>query len=243
MKLFFILFYSFSSLALAGNFASTIDNLSEKQIATLALKFPSVLDKISLVCLNTNEGKNSIGLWHNLNINAPIKEVEAILLNFNDYSQIFDAIEKAKIIKKTGTDNFLVEFENKSPFFLIPNIHYQMEYIISDVLKGKFFRYHLSELYPQKNIIFSDGLIYLEEVNGVTRFYELDFFKANWGILETFASSKIWSDSIKELVISDFELKIKSEKKGKVKSLLDELDIQKCISNKMSAIDFFKSSR
>jgi hypothetical protein len=237
-----MLLYSFSSLASAGNLLNTIDNLSEKEIATLSSKFSGLTDKISLVCLDTDEGKNSIGLWHSLNINAPVKEVISILLNFNDYSQIFDGIEKAKIIKQTGTEEFMVEFENKSPFFLIPNIHYQMEYKISSVKRGTFFRYHLSKNYPQKNIVFSNGLIYLQEEDGVTKFYELDFFKANWGILETLAGSKIWPDSIKELVISDFELKIKSEKKGNVKSLLDGADIKKCISNKMSATDFFKNS-
>jgi hypothetical protein len=242
MNLFLILLYCFSSLVSAGTFTGIIDNLSEKEMTALSSTSPTVSNKISLICLDINEDKNYVGLWHSLNINAPVKEVISILLNFNDYAQIFDGIEKAKIIKKIGADDFLVEFENKSPFFLIPNIHYQMEYKISAMHNGTFFRYHLSKNYPQKNIVFSDGLIYLQEVDGVTKFYELDFFKANWGVLETLASAKIWPDSVRELVISDFELKIKSEKKGNIKSLLDGADIEKCISNKMSTVDFFKSS-
>jgi hypothetical protein len=222
------------------------EEISEAEFMALALKAPSSLDNISLACLETTDSKNYIGLWHNLTIKAPLKDVANILENFNNYPDFFEGIENSKLIKKIDQFNYLVEFENKSPVFFIPNIQYQMEYKISDLKNGKFFRYHLSSLYPQKNIIFSDGVIYLTEVNGVTKFYELDFFKADWGIAEKLASTKIWPDSIKELVISDFELKIKAEnlkitkneKQNAVKKLLDQLIIEKCVKNKINAADF-----
>ena len=240
---------AFSQAIVKSIYSSQIDELSESQISELIVKNPSRRDqKITLTCLASDSFKYYIGLWHSLAINAPLKQVAEVLDNFNHYSEVFEGIKDAKIIKKNGPENMIVEFENKAPVFFVPNIHYQMEYEIFPLKKKIIYKYHLSSLFKQKNILFSDGLMFLEEVNGVTMFYELDFFNANWGLVEKMAGPSIWHDSIKELVVSDFELKIKaenpknstSEKKRNIKNLLDETLVDKCLINKLKGLDFLK---
>lgn len=254
MKQFiFFLILLFSDILLAKDesivksiYTLLINDLSETQLSKYAEKISNPNDKISLKCLETQEGQYYIGLAHSLTINSPAKEVASIIETFNQYPVVFEGIEDAKIMKKMDLENIIVEFENKSPAFFIPNIRYQMEYKIIPTHTGKIYKYHLSNLLPQKDILFSDGVMFLEEKNGVTRFYEIDFFNANWGLAEKIAGSRIWHDSIKELVISDFELKLKaenlnmtvSEKKNKIKNLIDDDQIEKCIQNKLSVKNF-----
>ncbi|MGZ3787380.1 MAG: hypothetical protein ACXVLQ_02590 [Bacteriovorax sp.] len=233
-------------------YTDVIEKISEKEIAELFKKYSlNQTGNIGLTCLETNESKLYIGLWHGLAINSKLLEAAKVLEDFEKYSEVFEGIENSKVIKKTDSDKWIVEFENKSPVFFLPNIHYQMEYALSPVTNGRLYKYHLSTLYQQNNITFSDGLILLKEENGKTKFYELDFFNANWGVAGKIAGSNIWRDSVKELAVSDFELKFKAEnvklssaeKKEKVHSFLklvsEEHLIEKCIEDKVSAKKFF----
>lgn len=244
---------AFSSTVVQSNYTESIDQLTPLQVSELFNKYHSTSkDKnIYLTCLESSDDKLYIGLWHSLVINSTLKNVTSIIEDFEKYHDFFEGIEASKIIKNIDLDKWIVEFENKSPIFFIPNIHYQMEYKKIPVLNGAMYKYHLSSLYLQSSITFSDGLIFLKEEDGITKFYELDFFNANWGVLGKITGSKIWNDSVKELAISDLELKYKaenlklssSEKKEKVYSTLkliseDQL-IEKCIKNKVSGKIFF----
>lgn len=228
-------------------YTTPIDEITETKLTDLSFKFSKSDENIHLACLETDAVKNYIGLWHGFTINAPLKIVATILDDFNNYPIYFEGIVSAKIIQKNPKD-ILVQFENKSPVFFVPNIVYQMNYSIESLKQKKIYRYHLSSMYKQSNIHFSDGLIYLGEDNGKTKFYELDFFNANLGIAEKFASSRIWPDSIKELMLSDFELKVnaenlnitKEDKGEKLKLLMNDRLLEKCLKNKIPALDFFK---
>jgi hypothetical protein len=196
-----------------SSYTGIIEQLSPLELTELFNKYhsSSINKNIHLTCLESSDDKLYIGLWHSLVINSELKNVTSVIEDFENYHDVFEGIEASKIIKNIDLDKWIVQFENKSPVFFIPNIHYQMEYKKIPVLNGAMYKYHLSNLYPQNNITFSDGLILLKEENGVTKFYELDFFNANWGVLGKIAGSNIWSDSVKELAISDLELKFKTE--------------------------------
>jgi hypothetical protein len=232
-------------------YTDMIEKISEQELSGLINKYPSdPTGNIQLTCLETNEQKLYIGLWHSLKINSPLKDAALVLEDFEKYPEVFEGIINSKVIKTTDSKKWLVEFENKSPVFFLPNIRYQMEYKMLSVKSGKLYKYHLSNLYPQSNITNSDGLIFLKEENGVTKFYELDFFNANWGIAGKLAGSNIWSDSINELAVSDLELKLRAEnfkisseeKKEKVRSFLKSISeghlYEKCIKDKINSNSF-----
>lgn len=237
-----------------GTYSDQVDEISPAELTKLTAKFTSPnFDKlIHLSCFEIPGDKLYIGLWHGLIINAPLKDTVTVLDDFGKYAEVFDGIADTKIIKKLAPDRWLIEFEDKSPVFFMSNVHYQMEYQLISIASGKIYKYHLSNLYPQKNIVNSDGLIFLKEENGKTKFYELDFFKANWGVLGNLAGPNIWKDSVKELAVSDLELKYKAEnlkitpteKKEKIQQALklikeDEL-FDKCVANKLSVKNFFE---
>ncbi len=233
-------------------YTDVVEKVSEKEILELGRKYNTKADgKIQLTCLETSENNLYIGLWHSLTINSNLKDTALILEDFEKYPEVFDGIVNSKVIKKSDSNFWLVEFENKSPVFFLPNIRYQMEYKMQTVQNGKLYKYHLSNLYSQNSITYSDGLILLKEEKGITKFYELDFFNANWGIAGNLAGANIWSDSIKELAISDVELKVKAEnlklssdeKKEKMESFLKEAVkeqlFEKCIKDKINSKKFF----
>lgn len=233
-------------------YTDVIEKVSEKEILEFGRKYSFEMDnKIKLTCLETTGSNLYIGLWHSLTINSNLKDVAFVLEDFEKYPETFEGIVNSKVVKKTDDNFWKVEFENKSPVFFLPNVHYQMQYKMQIVPNGKLYKYHLSNLYPQNSIVFSDGLILLKEEKGITKFYELDFFNANWGIAGNLAGANIWSDSIKELAISDVELKMKvenlklsaEEKKEKMESFLKESKkeqlFEKCIKDKVNSIKFF----
>lgn len=257
----FVVAISFLILpALRGNakdliqspYTDIIEKLSEKDAQEFWKKYSFKADgKIQLTCLETSEHKLYIGLWHGLTINSNLKDAALVLEDFEKYPEVFNGIVGSKVITKPNVNQWLVEFENKSPVFFLPNIRYQTEYKMQIVPSGKLYKYHLSGLYPQNSITYSDGLILLKEEKGVTKFYELDFFNANWGIAGNLAGSNIWSDSIKELAVSDLELKAKAENlklsiseiKEKTESFLKEAKseqlFEKCIKDKINSNKFF----
>jgi hypothetical protein len=242
-----------SSTTVQSRYTNLVDQITLPQLNEMKSRFHSTESnkKIFLTCIETSDDHLYIGLWHGLEINTALKNVTTVIEDFNNYHDFFEGIEESKIQKKVALNQWEVLFENKSPVFFVPNVHYQMNYIVNPLDGGVIYKYHLSNLFQQKSITFSDGMIFLKEENGITKFYELDFFNANWGILGTIAGANVWNDSVKELVISDLELKFKSEnlklttteKKGKIESSLkgitEDQSISKCINTKVNEKAFF----
>jgi hypothetical protein len=212
-------------------YSAQIKAISEKAIINFATKNPPI------VCLETERDPNYIGLWHSLEIKASMQSVADVLEHFENYSHVFEDVKEARLVHKNG-DNLLVEFENKSPVFFLPNIHYQMDYVIKEDKSYKLYKFVLAKAYKQNNIFFSDGLILLTSAGYITQYYELDFFKANWGLVEKFASSKIWEDSVKGILLSDVELKLKSENNTGDKATIDEKIVKECVKHKINARSF-----
>ena len=230
-------------------YTAGIDKINFNQIESFIGQSIKANDLISLNCYTTSDDKYYIGLFHGVLINDTLKNVANVLEDFANYSRVFHGVEEAKIVKKSDENNLIVQFEDKAPAFFLPNTRYQMFYTIERNESRQLYKYHLSNLLKQNDLLFSDGLIFLKEDHGKTFYYELDFFKAKWGIAEKLASSKIWPESIKELVISDFELKLKVENKDlslkditlKSKKMFNEDDIKTCANSAVDQKEFFKN--
>jgi len=230
-------------------YTDSIDKINFSQIESFVGQSTKANDFISLNCYTSSDDKYYIGLFHGVIINDSLKNVASVLEDFGNYSHVFHGVDEARIVKKSDEFNMIVQFEDKAPAFFLPNTRYQMFYKIEKNGSKQLYKYHLSDLLKQNDLLFSDGLIFLKEDHGKTFYYELDFFKAKWGIAEKLASSKIWPESVKELVISDFELKIKVENKDlslkditvKAKKMLNEDEIKTCINSAVDQKEFFKN--
>ena len=226
-----------------------IDRIGLKELEFYINSTSSNSNIIPLKCFSSLNDKYYIGLFHGLVINESVKNVANILEDFSNYPQIFHTVVESNISKKINENNLIVQFEDKAPAFFLPNTKYEMFYSIERIADKRLYKYHLSSQLKQNDIIFSDGLIFLNEVQGKTYFYELDFFKADWGLVEKMASAKIWPESVHELVWSDYELKLKAENhslspkeiKNQSKKILNDDEIKKCINSAVVDKEFLKS--
>ena len=253
LYLLFLLFIPYSwgeDSRIVSPHTAAIDNINFNELESFIGKLSKSNDLIALNCYTNPEDKYYIGLFHGLLINDSLKNVASVLEDFSNYPRVFNGVEESGIVKKNNENNIVVQFEDKAPIFFLPNTRYQMFYSIErNGGDRQIYRYHLSNVLKQNDILFSDGLIFLKENHGKTFFYELDFFKAKWGMAEKLASSKIWPESVKELILSDFELKIKVENKelslkeitSKSKKLLNDDDIKRCVTSATDEKEFFKN--
>ncbi len=221
-------------------YSDLITKLTIKDLESFIKKFhPETKNDIELTCLETTNQKHYVGLWHQLIISAPLKNVAQKIEDFENYPKVFGEVKNSKILSSLNHLQWTIQFENKAPAFFLPNIHYQMDYSMAEIAGSKLYKYHLSDKFKQKNIQFSDGLILIKEEHGETKFYELDFFQSNWGL-------NIWSESINDMLISDLELKYSvenlilsdSDKKTKIQKTLLEINhdkvFEKCLNNKLN---------
>ena len=256
MKMLLLLFFCLNQSVISAE--KIVISPHTEQINKINFKdFESFISKqsgngqnfIALKCYTNSEDKYYIGLLHGLIIDNPLKAVVEILDDFGNYAHVFHGVALSRIEKKIDENNLIVHFEDKAPVFFLPNTSYQMFYSIEKKDNQQLYKYHLSNLLKQNDIVFSDGIIFLNEHNGKTYFYEMDFFKAHWGVAEKLAGSKIWSGAIEELLLSDLELKIKVENKSFVlkeieaqtKKIMIADDIKKCISNSVEDKELIKS--
>lgn len=197
---------------------------------------------MSVRCYKTPDNPFYIGAKQAMTISAPITTVDQIITHFEENLDIYDGLEAAKITQKS--ENLWTVFsEQYIPFPFVPNekteIYYLINHSIDPISKKKtfIFRYQLKS---SNHLKFNDGLIVLEELDAnSTRYFEYDFFDADWGLAKTFAPSRIWEDSIQGLVQSSFAVKLKAELpeqknqliKKQSKALAEKLGLTKFINN------------
>ena len=104
------------------------------------------------------------------------------------------------------------------------------------------YRYPLEK---PNGVLQSDGVILLQENDGHTDYLEYDFIDAEWGVIRSFAGIKIWYESIKAIVVSDFAIRnraehgdwafhqVKKEAESLAESKSIEAKLQNCLKNKI----------
>jgi hypothetical protein len=149
-----------------------------------------------------------IGTLKQLWIQAPLEKVAAVIDLFDLYPEFFDEVKKVKVLERDG-NKLTVFWERNSPAFFIPNIKYEMIYIIQKVSDHKtIYRYQLKK---GNSLNFSDGLIVLEAAEDGTKVTGIDFYDANWGLAGALASGKIWRKSIEGGYKGDIAFKMRVE--------------------------------
>jgi hypothetical protein len=162
-----------------------------------------------VTCLETPKERFYIGVAQSMIVKAPLQEVAKVVEDIDQFVDLFPGYAKVKVLSRTP-DRIETFWEQRIPVFFIPNVKYEMIYFLSRPDdKTRLYRYQLKDKGEIKE---SDGFIALEKINEqTTRYFELDFFNADWGALETFAPGRIWKDSVDGLYISDRAIQLKAE--------------------------------
>jgi hypothetical protein len=185
---------------------------------------------VHLKCIETPGNPDYIGVAQYMTIHTALQQVEEVLDDINHYDQIFYGFEDIHLVSQEG-NRLLTYWEQKIPVFFIPNVSYQMQYVLDKTATDrKIYRY---QLYQSGSIKKSDGLIVIEKshekrlgksnLNSLTTlgeqdvestsYYEFDFYDADWGIIKTLAPGRIWKDSVESFYLSDLAIKLRSENK------------------------------
>ncbi len=193
-------------------------------------RFPGEGERpVWLRCLETPDHPNYVGVEQTLRVNAPFEAVLSVLEDINHYAEIFPSYKDIRILENTGT-KLLTYWEQIIPFFLLPNVKYEMWYLVAKSHPGRaIFRYQLKSSNSLKS---SDGVIVIEKNGERTDYTEYDFFDAKWGLL-ALSPQRIWRESVEGIFLSDMGIKLKAEdpkKSGKdiqqsAKSVLKEFPL------------------
>ena len=160
-------------------------------------------------CYETAGKRFAVGAQQFILINASMAKVELVLDDIGSYKELFGDFKDIHVISNEG-NKYLTFWEEHIPLFFVPNVRYQMTYVIDKSAPSyRIYRYQLSQ---SKDIHSSDGFIYVRQLTpSKTLYIEYDFVDANWGALESLAPSRIWKESILGLYQSDLAIKMKAE--------------------------------
>lgn len=203
---------------------------------------------VQIECIETPGQKDYIGLQQSLWIDAPLSTVSSILDDVAHYRDLFPGYDEIHVKSRDG-NRFLVFWEQHIPLFFIPNVKYDVAYLVEKAEKNRaVYRY---QLVSGKTLKKDDGIIVLEEVKSETgtplrtRYTEYDFYDADWGILST---DKAWSESTEGIYLSDVAIKLKAEHPAwnykqiaeEGKNTLEKYPLASVLKNKVSSVQKFK---
>ncbi len=196
---------------LEGEYTQRLLSLLVNHMETKPKENAPPFDAVELSCLKHPEKKNYVGAIQKMRIRAPLTKVDSLLKDIDRYQPIFSGFKEIKVQSK-DQNRWITFWEQIVPVFFLPNIKYEMVYLLSDPNpKQRVFRYQLKE--ATGDLHSSDGFILLEaESNEVTRFIEYDIFSGSFGILSFISPSRIWEEALKGFYLSDAAIRIKAEK-------------------------------
>ncbi len=192
---------------------------------------------LTLECLVTPGHSDTVGVRQEMVIAAPLATVASVVEDFDHYAQLFPDLEDVHRVKGSEDGNrFLVFWEQHVPVFFIPNVRFQMGYLIDRSAPDKVrYRYKLKE---KGTVRASDGLIVLEAVSAKqTRYIEIDFIDADFSPL---SNATAWKQSLSGIYRSDVALKLKAEQPGRgyeklradADQLLERFPIEPCYTQR-----------
>jgi hypothetical protein len=181
-----------------------ITNLSELDHQSETFKLEAI----------TTEGTPlAIGVIQMVMIKAPLATVAQKVDDVAGYSKMFEGLKKSEIQESIKDSDVLRQrayFEQSVPVPFVPNDKNNMVYWVKATGETrKFYRY---QFHSGNNLTSDDGLVVLDAISSrLTRYVEIDFFNANWGLAKTFGEKKIWVDSLRGILQTDYAFKLASE--------------------------------
>jgi hypothetical protein len=143
-----------------------------------------------------------------MTIDAPLADVARILDDVPHFRNLFPDCVDVQVVDRSGDGTrFITAREQRVPVFFIPNTRYQLSNVVDRSVPGRVvYRYRLLQ---SDDVTNSDGVVILVADGPTrTRYTEIDFFRARWGLLPT---RLVWSKSLRGIFLSDVAVKLKAE--------------------------------
>jgi len=197
---------------------------------------------VQLQCLETPGNPFYIGLRQIMIVDAPLSRVAAVLDDIDHYKEIFPGYDDIHVVSR-DRNRILTTWEQHIPIFFVPNIRYQLSYIVDSSSNRRIYRYQLKDGDHLKS---NDGMIVIEAIpsklpaHPQTLYKEYDFIDADWGVLKSIAPEKIWKATVEGIYLSDLGIKLKAENNNwpseeiisKSQKLLNQYPVDSAIENK-----------
>ena len=166
-------------------------------------------DALKITRINTQSNELYIGMKQEMIVKASVRDVAGILDDFAHYHEMFDDLVKAEIVSYSNSGFSLLQEQN-IPIPFVSNVVFTLNYFVDKALPDRMG--YLYKLKSSNNMNFNDGMIKLARISdNECYFIEYDFVSADWSLLGSIASNKIWESSIEGAVVSNMIIKLKAE--------------------------------
>ena len=191
--------------------ASSYSEFRDKAVSQWPLKnlLPIPSAGIDLKALTKEGNAFYIGVEQVLKVDAPLKDVEGVLDDFDNYKSLFEGFRSIQVTSRDSA-SVLTFWEQIVPIPFVSNVRYSMLYRFDKSHPNrKIYIYSLTE---SKDLKVNDGVIVIESLNEKSTVYrEFDFWDANWGLAKSLAPTRIWKDSIEGVALADLSIKFRAE--------------------------------
>lgn len=188
---------------------------------------------LQLGAIPTEGDDTYLGIWAKTEIHAGQEDVLKILKDVSNYRYIYPDAKKITVIQddKNGT---VIDWAFGGPFGITTHYETVQSTKKFDPVRG-------GQIYGLKKIgkvTASDGLTFLQEVEGTSYYVSVDFFNASWGGLAKLFATKIWKETCDSTAKTTFLIKAMSErlKKGQAPKKIELTGANGYDSEKISRI-------
>lgn len=168
---------------------------------------------ITMIGIRTPNRPYYVGFKKCMLVSAPMKEVEAVIDDSDDFQNLFPGLAGVKLVSKDGNKQVL-EWERKIPVFFVPNLKYKIGYLADKTSKNRtVYRY---QFISGDRIKFNDGIEVLEKLGDrLTRFTNYEFYEADYGLgilgIRAVSEESAWQESLKGGYLSVISIRLKAE--------------------------------
>jgi len=171
-------------------------------------------DSVAMTCVATQGSERYVGMIHRQRIGASLDKVEEVLDDIGHYKDLFPGTIDVRVLAGSrrpvpgapSAARFDTAWVQRAPMPLMPDIRYEMAYLVEKAPARAVYRYKLRS---GDQLTASDGLVVVEAIDArTTEFTEYDFFDARWGPLPAWL---VWRESLKGAFASDVAIRLKAE--------------------------------
>ena len=160
--------------------------------------------------IRTIGDKTYIGLLAKTLINAKLADVLSVLQNIDQYKKIYPGLDEISFVPAQN-DQFDIHWKFSGPM----GTHTVYNTIQKITKLGAFKAFLIYHLKNSKDVLETDGFVFLQETNGKTEYVSVDFFNAKWGLAATFFEETIWKTSFDNTQKATLAIKNEAEKISK----------------------------
>ena len=147
----------------------------------------------ALSCEVTKGEPRLVGLRQSLSIDAPLGRVSEVLDAFEKYGEISPSFDDVHVVIRTNKDSVLTSWTRHIPLFFLPNLRYELRYLIDRSHPGRVD--YRSTLETSDHLKAAEGLIIVEAVSPAsTRLYRLDYIGPPAGVFAAAPTARLWDE-------------------------------------------------